>query len=101
MKDGVTVVVDGSHIDTLLLTLFYRFMPELINAGHVYLATPPLYKVVPAKGKEEYLYNDAALAKYRKAHPSGKFTLQRYKGCCQSLPLSTFPLTRGVLIKFL
>lgn len=72
--------IDGSHINTLLLTLFYRFMPELITAGHVYLATPPLYKVVPAKGKEEYLYNDAALAKYRKAHQNGKFSLQRYKG---------------------
>ena len=55
-------------------------MPELITDGHIYLSTPPLYKVVPSKGEGQYLYNDAALAKYRKAHPSGKFTLQRYKG---------------------
>jgi len=45
----------------------------------VYIAMPPLYKAIPSKGKEEYLYDDAALEKYRKTH-TGNFTLQRYKG---------------------
>lgn len=76
--------VDGAHIDTLLLTFFYRFMPELINQGHVYLATPPLYRAEPKKKgknvKPEYLYDDKALEKYRQKHASGTFTLQRYKG---------------------
>ena len=73
--------VDGAHISTLLLTLFYRFMPELIYEGHVYVAMPPLYKAVPKRGGEGvYLYDDYELAKYRKQHKSGDFTLQRYKG---------------------
>lgn len=70
--------VDGSHICTLILTLFYRFMPELITTGHVYIAMPPLYKAIPTRGESEYLYDDDALIKYRKKHKN--FTLQRYKG---------------------
>jgi len=71
--------VDCAHISTLLLTLFYRFMPELIFEGHVYIAMPPLYKAMPNKGEEEYLYDEEALKKYRRRH-KGPFTLQRYKG---------------------
>ena len=55
------------------------FQKELIDEGHVYIAMPPLYKVMPKKGEEEYLYDDRALERYRKSH-EGPFTLQRYKG---------------------
>ena len=70
--------VDGAHIATLLLTFFYRFYPDLINEGHIYIAIPPLYRV--GEGKHmQYLYSDEELNRYRKKH-TGKFTIQRYKG---------------------
>ena len=85
--------VDGAHISTLLLTLFYRFMPDLIYEGHIYVAMPPLYKVVPKKKGEEgeYLYDDAALSRYRKTH-SG-FILQRYKGLGEMDPQQLWETT--------
>ena len=70
--------VDGAHIATLLLTFFYRFYPELITDGHIYIAIPPLYRVGEGK-KAKYLYSDDELEKYRREH-KGKFLIQRYKG---------------------
>ena len=85
--------VDGAHISTLLLTLFYRFMPELIYEGHVYIAMPPLYKTQPSKGEGVYLYDDKALEKYRRAHEGQKFTLQRYKGLGEMDPQQLWDTT--------
>ncbi len=75
--------VDGAHISTLLLTFFYRFMPELIYSGKIYRGLPPLYKVDYTNGKNknsEYIFNDFELEKFRK-NKSNKITgIQRYKG---------------------
>ena len=80
--------VDGYHIDTLLMTLFYRYMPELIQKGHLFIATPPLYRC--KKGKiEEYCYNDQQrmqfLLKYNDGQEQGVYT-QRYKGLGEMNP---------------
>ena len=70
--------VDGSHIRTLLLTFFFRYMPELISTGHVYLAQPPLFEV--RKGKRKmYAFNEEERDRYN-AELGGKALIQRYKG---------------------
>ena len=80
--------VDGSHIDTLIMTLFYRYMPQLIEAGHLYIATPPLYLCTKGKIKE-YCYTDeereAFIAKYGNGSENGIHT-QRYKGLGEMNP---------------
>ena len=83
--------VDGSHIDTLIMTLFFRFMPKIIEQGHLYIATPPLYKCTYKNKVSEYCYTDhqrqAFLDKYGNGIEDGKsIHTQRYKGLGEMNP---------------
>ena len=75
--------VDGAHIKTLLLTFFYRYMPELIEKGHVYVAKPPLYRVQSGT-RVTYVYSDDELAEVMEGHP--RASVQRFKGLGEMNP---------------
>ena len=84
--------VDGSHIKTLLLTFFFRYMPELIDAGFVYVAQPPLYRV-KHKGKVLYFLNDEQLDTYRTGSNGAKIEAARFKGLSEMDPSELWETT--------
>jgi DNA gyrase subunit B len=77
--------VDGAHIRTLLLTFFFRYMRDLIDAGHLYIAQPPLYRIRDGK-QDIYVYSDKQLNKVLETMDRDKVSLQRYKGLGEMNP---------------
>jgi DNA gyrase subunit B len=78
--------VDGAHIRTLLLTFFFRYMQPLIDEGHVYLAKPPLYKLIVSRGESFWVWDDAELAEMMKKYANRKPEVQRFKGLGEMNP---------------
>ncbi|MEX0771262.1 MAG: DNA topoisomerase (ATP-hydrolyzing) subunit B [Balneolaceae bacterium] len=87
--------VDGSHIRTLLLTFFYRYMQPLIELGHIYIATPPLYRITASRGQIEYAWDDATRDKLIKQlrKEKKKFDVSRYKGLGEMNPSQLWETT--------
>ncbi|MDR1775320.1 MAG: DNA topoisomerase (ATP-hydrolyzing) subunit B [Actinomycetes bacterium] len=85
--------VDGAHIRTLILTFFYRYMREALDAGYVYIAQPPLYKLTAGR-KSSYAYSDNELQEQIKLLPEGaKYNIQRYKGLGEMNPKQLWETT--------
>jgi DNA gyrase subunit B len=92
--------IDGAHISTLLLTFFYRHMPELISNGYLYLAQPPLYLVQKGKSKT-YCYNEKQLREHVDGADSSKISIQRYKGLGEMNPSQLWETTMDPTNRFL
>jgi DNA gyrase subunit B len=78
--------IDGSHIRSLILTLFYYYMPGLIESGMVYSAQPPLYRIIKSDNTSLYLFDDSSLKEYQSKHKNEKYILGRFKGLGEMNP---------------